>query len=236
MTLDDTDLRSRRALLVGSLGGLAALVAQALGRPAAVAAHDPDDVRLGVINHALGVTGIFSDAMDGNGFFGLGTGSGYGVHGQSDSAAGVFGLSGSGSGVFGLSGSANGVSATSNSEIASGVYGENTSLGYGVAGRTGSAQRAATLGDNTGSGPGVLGVSSSGTGVAGLSHGAGAVGVDGRSDLGRGGQFQGKKAQIKLVPSTASSHPASGAAGDLFLDKSKRLWLCKGRTTWALIA
>jgi hypothetical protein len=26
------------------------------------------------------------------------------------------------------------------------------------------------------------------------------------------------------------------AAGDLFLDKSKRLWFCKGATTWKQIA
>ena len=44
--------------------------------------------------------------------------------------------------------------------------------------------------------------------------------------LGRGGQFSGKKAQLRLIPSTATTHPAAGQAGDLFLDKTARLWLC----------
>jgi hypothetical protein len=37
---------------------------------------------------------------------------------------------------------------------------------------------------------------------------------------------------LRLVPSTATTHPASGAAGDLFLDHSNRLWLCTGGTSW----
>jgi hypothetical protein len=42
--------------------------------------------------------------------------------------------------------------------------------------------------------------------------------------------FSGKLAQVRLLPSGAASHPSSGALGDLFLDKVKRLWFCKGGT------
>lgn len=102
-------------------------------------------------------------------------------------------------------------------------------------------------------GDGVRGVSNSGVGVRGLSetgtavHGAGTagigvlgssvtVGVRGESDQGRGGVFQGGKAQVRLLPSGASSHPNRGQRGDLFLDKSGRLWFCKGGTNWKRVA
>jgi hypothetical protein len=48
--------------------------------------------------------------------------------------------------------------------------------------------------------------------------------------------FKGGKAQLRLVPSTATTHPASGTLGDLFLDKNTRLWFCKGGSTWKQIA
>jgi hypothetical protein len=101
---------------------------------------------------------------------------------------------------------------------------------------------------------GLVGESQSGTGVsagslsgtalsAGSETGVGIYGtsgsgpgVIGRSDVGRGGIFRGKQAQVRLDPSTASSHPHSGSRGDLFVDKSGRLWFCKGGTTWTKLA
>src|SRR5207247_201184 len=90
---------------------------------------------------------------------------------------------------------------------------------------------------------GVFGVANQNAGAIGVKgqttlghgvHGAATtgIGVMGRADSGRGGQFKGGAAQLRLVPSTAATHPDSGQAGDLFLDKSHRLWLCKGGTTW----
>jgi hypothetical protein len=61
------------------------------------------------------------------------------------------------------------------------------------------------------------------------------TGVYGIGVHGRGGVFQGDRAQVRLVPSNALSHPASGAIGDLFVDKKKRLWFCQGGTTWVRI-
>jgi hypothetical protein len=60
-------------------------------------------------------------------------------------------------------------------------------------------------------------------------------GVEGISTTGRGVVASGNSAQLKLVPSTAKSHPVSGQAGDLFLDSSHRLWLCKGQKNWKLL-
>jgi hypothetical protein len=62
------------------------------------------------------------------------------------------------------------------------------------------------------------------------------AGISALSDTGRGGIFKGKLAQIHLAPSSMSTHPSSGQAGDLFLDKSHRLWFCKGGPTWKQIA
>jgi hypothetical protein len=53
---------------------------------------------------------------------------------------------------------------------------------------------------------------------------------------GRGGIFTGGKAQLKLHPSSASTHPTKGQRGDLFVDKSGRLWFCKGGTNWKQLA
>lgn len=235
MTIETT-LRSRRAMLGAGLGALAATVGGALGGSHSATATHLGDVQLGHYNAAAAETTIKNTANHGNALVGIGTGLGAGFWGQSDYGEGVLGESDSAPGVIGSSESDNGVYGHSNAPLGSGVYGANNSDGYGVAGRTASPLRAATLGDNTGSGPGVLGESAAGTGVVGVSHGIGAIAVKGQSDLGRGGQFSGKKAQLRLQPSTDATHPASGAKGDLFVDASGRLWFCKGATTWRQIA
>lgn len=51
----------------------------------------------------------------------------------------------------------------------------------------------------------------------------------------RGGVFAGTKAQIRLTPSKASTHPTSGRRGDLFVDSAGRLWFCRSggkNATW----
>jgi hypothetical protein len=54
--------------------------------------------------------------------------------------------------------------------------------------------------------------------------GLSAAAIYGASTTARGGQFSGGPAQI-LIPGTASTHPTSGKAGDLYLDSSSRVWL-----------
>jgi hypothetical protein len=76
-----------------------------------------------------------------------------------------------------------------------------------------------------------------GDAIHGDAFGAGAA-VSGTSSAGRGGVFQGAAAAVRLVPSSATTHPSAGQAGDLFLDASVRLWLCKttgSAAKWVLL-
>jgi hypothetical protein len=61
-------------------------------------------------------------------------------------------------------------------------------------------------------------------------------GLEALSAKGVGATFRGKTAQVQLVPSSDAGHPASGAAGQLFVDSSKRLWYCRGGTDWQQLA
>ncbi len=170
-----------------------------------------------------GVFGLSGDAgidvyPSRTGVYGLAVGPNtLGVYGQTTAGRGVFGEATTGTGVRGNSKSG-GI----------GVHGDSPS-GYGVAGNSGSAV-------------GVLGTSVSVTGVQGfVGTGApttplGNTGVFGSAPGGRGGQFAGGKAQLRLVPSSVATHPSSGVLGDIFLDKNKRLWFCKGGTDWTQLA
>ena len=110
----------------------------------------------------------------------------------------------------------------------------------GVSGESSSAEGVGVLGRASGGASGVMGISGADpiaaspvkTGVYAYAGQDGAVGVHGVAPLGRGGRFKGAKAQIRLDPSTATTHPNSGQAGDIFVDKSKRVWFCKGTTNW----
>jgi hypothetical protein len=93
-------------------------------------------------------------------------------------------------------------------------------------GGTGPALRATTGAGSGASGTGcVVGDSSAGTGLLGLSNSG--TGVRGRSKTERGGVFSGGVAQIKLTPGPLASHPVPGEAGDLYCDRTGRLWFCK---------
>jgi hypothetical protein len=181
---------------------------------------------------------------------------GTGVHGETRSASsgsiGVEGVSPHGIGVSGKSTNGTGVSGT----------GGSSSPGVGVVGtgNTGVSGTGVTGVSATGTGPGGVGVSAfapdlgvtatssdpSGIGVQGIALGSGGrgvvgsssagTGVQGTSSSGRGGIFTGGPAAIQLTPSTASTHPASGQAGDLFVDAGHNLWFCKGGSIWVKLA
>lgn len=78
-----------------------------------------------------------------------------------------------------------------------------------------------------------------GPAVAGEAGGTG-PGLQGNSASGRGGVFSGGRAQIRLTPSTATAPPTTGCVrGDLFVDKTGRLWYCKtggSKPTWKQLA
>ena len=148
-----------------------------------------------------------------------------GVHGRSTNSYGVHGTSATNTGIFGASDSGVGIQGRQSVELR-GLRNEWLQLRRRRIERV--EHRCRGLGD---SGEGVYRPERLVECVHGFSNGTGA-GVHGESALGRGGRFKGKKAQIRLDPSTAATHPTSGAAGDLFLDASTRLWLCKGGTSW----
>jgi hypothetical protein len=165
----------------------------------------------------------------GPGVLGENTGSGHGTWGR---AASGFGVKAESTGGLGLH-------AQSFAHSAASIYGLKQNAGnavWGVIQDTGSGW-AATVGSHNGSGPGVLGENTgSGHGTWGRALGSGGAGIFGESTNGRGGIFQGKKAQIRLNPSTAQTHPTGGSTGDMFVDANKRLWFCKGGTTWVQLA
>jgi hypothetical protein len=157
-----------------------------------------------------GVAGYFSTTSASPALEGVNFGAGPSILGfnSQGSGVGVQGESSTGSGVKGISASLNGVEGHSSGTGASGIYGENNGNGHGVAGRSYAPS------GKLGSGVGVLG--ESGTGL----------GVKGASATGRGASFSGGAAAIQLIPSTASVHPKAGLAGDVFVDKTGRLWFC----------
>lgn len=191
MAIDTSVPRSRRALLAGTVGAVAAATAQAVAGPlTAQAASD----RVVYTNDEDNQS-VLSASSVANG---PGTGQGIGVDGHSDDSVGVRGTSNTNVGVRGDSKSGFGVWAESQTSHALVTYSERRN--------------------------GVFGQSGSGVGVAGT------------SERGRGAQFRGRKAQLRLQPSTANSHPSSGATGDLFVDRHGRLWFCKGGRNWRQLA
>jgi hypothetical protein len=332
MAIESLMPHSRRALLTGALGGLAALAAQAIGTPAPVGAHDPDDVALGGTNTASSATRITNATNASTVFKALSSAGGVGVRGESDSNNGVLGVSSTSNAVYGTSAATNsaaiqgqatggstgvlGWSGTGTppftpghtgvlgfSDQGVGVRGEGSGIGvYGKSGNIPQFSAAGVFGSsdlpNTpgvyglgfafgvkadalgAGGVGVQGSGTGGAGVFGISNGVGvaggsreafsgvtgdstgvvgwsgsitqptapaktgvfgfadqdanAVGVRGTSNKGRGGIFKGGRAQLRLIPSTAASHPATGQKGDLFHDRSGRLWFYNG-ATWLRI-
>jgi hypothetical protein len=254
MAIDTLAPRSRRSLLTGVAGALAGAAAATLaGAQRVLAAGDDgtaihvadiyDDVRntTRLVNNTNNQPAFRAgNNQAGNGLEGF-SGSGSGVLGDSDSGAGVYGFTGTGTGVHGVAAASSGVQ-------------------YAVLGEAHSPRGVGVLGNNyatSGTAEGVQGTSDSpaGYGTTGWARqgGTGIIGVSGHSSTGfptvpaeTGGYFRagrgrgvvadGAKAQIRLVPSTASSHPTRGALGDLFLDKHKRLWFCKGGSSWTQLA
>jgi hypothetical protein len=131
--------------------------------------------------------------------YGKATGTATALNGNSAQGYGVYGYSDSGQAMHGGSNSNIGVFGGTTSSTLPAVQGWAKAGNTGVQGHSGSAAPTVTP-SNTG--------------------------VFGSAPSGRGGQFSGGKAQLRLIPSNTSSHPAAGEAGDLFLDKTARLWLC----------
>jgi hypothetical protein len=104
---------------------------------------------------------------------------------------------------------------------------------------TTSAKDAVTL-DNAGTGRALYAQSHNAANTAGTvtgvnaGPGAGVVGVGGAQ--GRGGQFTGGAAAVRLLPSSSSTHLWTGRPGDLMVDSAARLWFCTKANTSSVAA
>ena len=119
MAIDTSISRSRRALLAGGLGGLAALVASALGRPLPASATDGDVIHVGDELSGTSVTRISNLGGTAPVLYGESS-KGIGVLGSSDSSSGVRGESATNVGVHGYSTSGFGVYGTA---MSAGIHG-----------------------------------------------------------------------------------------------------------------
>jgi hypothetical protein len=161
------------------------------------------------------------------------------AYGASSVSAIVGSSTGAGAGVQGGSSAGDGVRGASNGAGAAGVRGTNSGGGDGVAGLATGANGAGVRAESTAGGHGLAAVANGNKGAVLGRNSAAGDGVTGRSRNGRGGSFAGKAAALRLIPSTATDHPANGRTGDLFLDRTRRLWFCKrggAKATWFQLA
>ena len=192
MTVDLTTPRSRRALIGASLAGVAALAANALGRPSPVRALDPNDVVLGGMNTSAAPTTIQNNTMgpantvlhlsnsSGGAALVAATSTGKGVDASSVQGVAIRGSAiGNGPGVEG-----------NGNNTSTGVIGRSGTTPLDVPAQTGvfgiSTADAASIGvlGQSNEGVGVKGVSSLGNGVRGESTDG--IGISGVSTNSRG--------------------------------------------------
>jgi hypothetical protein len=173
-----------------------------------------DSPKTGVWGSSTGTAGTYA------GVEGTSTNN-WGVHGTSTNATGVFGVSTKQSGVQGQ-GAIYGVRGTSPS---TGVSGSSTGPWGFYAGVEGTSTDNWGVHGTSTTAPGVWGESARSTGVVGKSTNA--EGVNGRGGT-YGGQFQGTRAAIRLMPAQSAGAPTSGthAMGELLCDSAGALWFC----------
>jgi hypothetical protein len=133
------------------------------------------------------------------------------------------------------------IAETSNSATAPAVKATNTFGGAGVRGEgltgvlgdSSGATGQGVYGNNSSMGDGVLGDSSSGAGIRGRSFsGAKGAVVGQHFGNGYGGLFDGSKAQLRLIPGSASGRPKDGLGhqkGEVYLDSAGALFVCVKR-------
>jgi hypothetical protein len=235
---------SRRALLVGALGGLGAWAASVIGRASPVRAGVDGDVVLGSESISSTTTRIDNFNSDANVFMAesaadLGFGGGTAIWGISDSNTGVQGNSSSGVGVQGNSSSGVGVQGNSTSQI--GVVGlstNSTGSTFGVFGRSNSSAGAGVGGRGFANRTGVVGYSGGGTfpsapaktGVYGYAaQDSSSKGIYGKSPGGYAGYFAGKVYTTTFYELTEIANPSAPGANRarLFIrDKAGTTQLC----------
>jgi hypothetical protein len=103
MAIDTTTQRSRRALLLGAVGGLAAFASQALGRPLPARAQD-EYIQVGHdYTTATSRTRIQNTTTNADVFAAATNGAGIALFGLSDAGVATYSTSGSNYAVYGTS-------------------------------------------------------------------------------------------------------------------------------------
>lgn len=252
----------RRGLLqFGGAAALAGTAAAVLSTKAAAAATTPGVMHFGATNDAGTANTVLAssnakstlsvkNAGLGHGIVGNATnqnGSGYGVFGTGGKGAGVAGgTRGDGPGVRayvepGAGGSALEALTLEGNNASPTISAHQIGTGHGVYSHIENASNAsrAVYGRTIGVGHAVMGSilneQSSVAATKSTTQGSGA-GLEALSAKGVGGRFEGKTAQVQLVPSSDSSHPSSGSPGQLFVDHGNRLWFCRGGSSWQQLA
>jgi hypothetical protein len=252
----------RRGLLqFGGAAALAGTAAAVLGTKAAAAATTTGVMHFGATNGAGTANTVLTssnakstlhvkNAGLGHGLVGDATnnnGSGYGVFGRGGKGAGVAGgTRGDGPGVRayaepGAGGSALEALTLEGHNASPTVSAHQIGTGHGLyshienASNAGRAVYARTIGVGHAVLGSILNAQSSVAATKTTTQGSGA-GLEALSAKGVGGRFEGKTAQVQLVPSSDSSHPSSGAPGQLFVDSGNRLWFCRGGSSWQQLA
>lgn len=158
--------RSRRAILIGALGGLGAVAAHALGRPQVAAAANGDPILVGQVATGTLTTQLHYSSSFASGLYvkATSTGGGFGITGETSATGGGWaalrGDATGGGNTYGVFGNA------------TGTTGETV----GVRGLTGSP-----------AGYGVHGFAGSGTGVKAESNSGTALRVSGRAKFSTSG-------------------------------------------------
>jgi hypothetical protein len=187
MAIDIVTPRSRRAVLAASLGGIAAAMAAALGRPEPARANEGDAIILGT-EHSGTIDG--SGTHEASSTTAIATSAGIGLKATSPTSIGLWGESISSTGVVGFSQS--GIGVHGGSEAAQpGVAGQSHANGTGVFGFSGVAGQAL---------PGAP----ANTGVYGLANQVGSRGVHGKSQSGQG--VWGESVDATGVVGSSESH------------------------------
>lgn len=189
---------------------------------------DPDSNGPGVVGEGLGsnYAGVFGRNPTGTGVWGQSFETGYsGVYGQHSGSLG-YGVVGDGkggsAGVLGRNSGGEGVrgEGSTQAEVA-GVRGLGKTGMWGSSSVTGYS---GVYGQHTGT---------SGFGIVGDGRGSSGAGVLGRNPSGYGGQFEGGKAQLRIVPKGSVGKPTSGAhtKGEVYMDSAGTLFVCTANGT-----
>jgi len=226
----------RRLLRMGGAAALAGTAAALLGRSSAAAAAAGDGLHVTTSGPGDAIVGEATSPAGGRGVVGTGVG-GAGVSGIArGNAPAVRALADRGSRGSALAvGTDERANQAPTIDVRQRGGGDAVDVHIDNAANSNRALFARTFGTGIAFVGAIANPRSTATATKGSTIGYGA-GVEGQSVYGVGGRFAGKTAQVHLVPAAASTHPESGEAGQLFVDKANRLWYCRGGRDWSRLA